>query len=105
MLKVRSDNKRLMREQERILKSLSDRQNPPSGQRSLERNTQENRDQCQGVHDHVEDRRIPRSHKSQTYNEVESGNVMEEQELKKQKVELQGEFRKIKPPTFDGEVE
>lgn len=25
--------------------------------------------------------------------------------MRKHKVELQGEFRKIKPPTFDGEVE
>ena len=54
MIKVRSDKKRLMREQERILKSLLDRQNPPSGQPSPKRNTQENMDQCQGVHDHEE---------------------------------------------------
>ena len=92
MLKFRSDNERLMREQERILKFLSDRQNPPSGQPSPERNTLENREQCHAVHDHVEDIRMPRSHKSRTYNEVESGNVMGEQELKKQKLELQGEF-------------
>ena len=31
--------------------------------------------------------------------------VSELQEIKKQKVELQGEFRKIKPPMFDGEAE
>ena len=48
---------------------------------------------------------MPRSHKIRTYNEVESGNVLEEQELKRKTDELQGEFWKIKPPTFDGEAE
>ena len=44
------------------------------------------------------------SDKNITYHEVESGSASKQQEMKKQKVELQGEFRKIKPPTFDGEA-
>lgn len=31
--------------------------------------------------------------------------MSEQQEIKKQKVELQGELWNIKPPTFDGEAE
>ena len=46
-----------------------------------------------------------RSNKNRNYNQAKSGNVSEQQEIKKQNVELQGEFRKIKPPTFDGEAE
>ena len=54
MLKVHSDNEKLMREHERTLKSLSDRKNPPSGQPSLERNTKEEGERCQAVHDNVQ---------------------------------------------------
>ena len=43
--------------------------------------------------------------KNKNFNEAESGNLSDQQEIKKWKVELQGEFRKIKPPTFDGEAE
>ena len=39
------------------------------------------------------------------YNGAKSGNSSDQQELKKKKVELQGEFHKIKPPTFDGKAE
>lgn len=31
--------------------------------------------------------------------------MLDQQEVKKKKVELQGEFQKIKPPTFYGEAE
>eukprot|EP00253_Pinus_taeda_P012006 PITA_12006 len=37
--------------------------------------------------------------------EDHSDNVLEQQTSKRQKMELQGEFRKIKPPLFDGEQE
>ena len=37
--------------------------------------------------------------------EERSDNVIEQQTSKGQRVELQGEFRKIKPPHFDGEQE
>lgn len=43
-----------------------------------------------------------RINKGRSYNEVQSRNVLDQHELKKRKVELQGKFRKIKPPTFDG---
>lgn len=48
---------------------------------------------------------LQRSNKNRNYNEAESSNVSEQQEVKKQKVELQGEFQKIKPPTLDGQAE
>ena len=43
--------------------------------------------------------------KNRNYNEAESGNLYDQQDIKRQKVELQGEFRKIKPPMFDGGAE
>ena len=42
------------------------------------------------------------SNRNKNYNEAESDNVSNKKEVKRQKVELQGEFQKIKPPTFDG---
>ena len=47
------------------------------------------------------------SHKSKNhnYNEAESGNPSDQQDHKRQRNELQGEFCKIKPPMFDGEAE
>ena len=46
-----------------------------------------------------------RSHPNRNFNEAESKNETEQKANKKQKVELHGEFRKIKPPMFDGEKE
>ena len=43
-----------------------------------------------------------RSNRNKDYNEVEYDNVTNPKGIKKQKVELQGEFRKIKLLTFDG---
>eukprot|EP00253_Pinus_taeda_P033189 PITA_33189 len=90
---LREDNARLTVEQERILKSLSDRQNPPLSNPSAEqqRMTEEQNYQVEpeiseGKEDH-------------------SDNVPEPQTSKRQRIELQGEFRKIKPPHFDGEQE
>ena len=51
------------------------------------------------------ERSVSQRSKNRNYNEAESGNLSSQQDLKRQKVELQGEFRKIKPPTFDGEAE
>eukprot|EP00253_Pinus_taeda_P026215 PITA_26215 len=48
----------------------------------------------------VEQERILKKEK-----EDHSDNVVEQQTSKRQKMELQGEFRKIKPPQFDGEQE
>ena len=91
--RLREDNARLIVEQERILKSLSDRQNAPLSNPSAEqqRMTEEQDYQIEpensdGKEDH-------------------SDNVPEQQTSKRQRMELQGEFRKIKPPHFDGEQE
>ena len=91
MARLREYNARLTVEKERILKSLSDRQNPPLSNPSAEqqRMTEEQNYQMEpelseGKEDH-------------------SDNVPEQQTSKRQKMEVQGEFRKIKPPHFDGE--
>ena len=55
------------------------------------------------TNDRVERSHSQRSNKNRNYNEAESGNVSEQQEIKKQKAESQGEFQNIKPTTFDGE--
>eukprot|EP00253_Pinus_taeda_P013110 PITA_13110 len=91
MARLREDNARLTVEQERILKSLSDKQNPPLANPSAEqqRGTEE-RDYAPEISEEKEDH---------------SDNVLEQQTSKRQKMELQGEFRKIKPPLFDGEQE
>eukprot|EP00253_Pinus_taeda_P028202 PITA_28202 len=93
MARLRADNARLTMEQERILKSLSDKQNPPLANPSAEqqRITEEE-------HYHAESE-IPEEEEDQ------SANASEQQTSKRQKVELQGEFRKIKPPHYDGEQE
>ena len=97
MIIVRSDNKRL--------KSLSDKHNHHTSQPNVERDTHGEREKQQQVHDNPEGSRTQWSNKSRNYNEVESSNFLDQQELKKQNVELQGEFQKIKPPTFDVEAE
>ena len=94
-----------MREQEIILKSLSDKQNHGTIQSSPERDTQGECEQQQQSNDKLEGSQTQRSNKNRPYNEAESGNVTDEQETKKQKVDLQGEFRRIKSPTFVGEDE
>jgi len=38
-------------------------------------------------------------------NEEEYGSISDQRRMKKERIRLQGEFKKIKPPTFDGEVE
>eukprot|EP00253_Pinus_taeda_P018433 PITA_18433 len=91
MARLREDNARLTEEQERILRSLSNKQNPPLANPSAEqqRGTEE-WDYAPEISEEKEDH---------------SDNVLEQQTSKRQKMELQGEFRKIKPPLFDGEQE
>eukprot|EP00253_Pinus_taeda_P019525 PITA_19525 len=91
MARLREDNARLTEEQERILRSLSNKQNPPLANPSAEqqRGTEE-LDYAPEISEEKEDH---------------SDNVLEQQTSKRQKMELQGEFRKIKPPLFDEEQE
>eukprot|EP00253_Pinus_taeda_P015343 PITA_15343 len=93
MARLREDNARLTMEQERILKSLSDRQNQLPVNPSAE---QQRISEEQNHH-------IPPEGSEEL--EERSNNVFDQQTSKRQKVELQGEFRKIKPPHFDGEQE
>eukprot|EP00253_Pinus_taeda_P014588 PITA_14588 len=93
MARLREDNARLTMEQERILKSLSDRQNQVPVNPSAE---QQRMSQEQNHH-------MPPEGSEER--EERSDNVLDQQTSKRQKVELQGEFRKIKPPHFDGEQE
>eukprot|EP00253_Pinus_taeda_P028842 PITA_28842 len=93
MARLREDNARLTMEQERILKSLSERQNQVPVNPSMEHqrtSEEQNHPILPGGSEEQEER---------------SDNVYEQQTSKRQRMELQGEFRKIKPPHFDGEQE
>ena len=107
MIRVRRDNERLLQDQEKILKSLSDRQNQgmkhPSAEKEL--TTELEDQQTQYNADDRTEKSLSQRSKNRNYNEAESGNLSGQQDSKRQRVELQGEFRKIKPPTFDGEAE
>eukprot|EP00253_Pinus_taeda_P018663 PITA_18663 len=93
MARLREDNARLTMEQERILKSLSDRQNQVPANPSMEQQRMS------------EEQNHPMPPEGSEEQEERSDNVIEQQTSKRQRVELQGEFRKIKPPHFDGEQE
>eukprot|EP00253_Pinus_taeda_P012458 PITA_12458 len=93
MARLWEDNARLTMEQERILKSLSDKQNQLPANPSAE---QQRMSEEQNHH-------IPPEGSEEQ--EERSDNVFDKQTSKRRKVELQGEFRKIKPPHFDGEQE
>eukprot|EP00253_Pinus_taeda_P011891 PITA_11891 len=93
MARLREDNARITLEQERILKSLSDKQNQLPANPSAE---QQRMSEEQNHH-------IPPEGSEEM--EERSDNVFDQQTSKRQKVELQGEFRKIKRPHFDGEQE
>ena len=67
-----------------------DKKNHHTAHPSPERDTH-GEGEKQQVHDNPEGRRTQRSNKSRTYNEAESINISNKKELKKQKVELQGE--------------
>ena len=104
MVQVRKDKERLMQEQEQLLKSLSDKQNQGMGHPKPDRDMQEGNEQQERDHtiDRMERSQSQRGNINKKYNEAESDNVPDQKEVKRRKVELQGEFRKIKPPTFDG---
>eukprot|EP00253_Pinus_taeda_P011976 PITA_11976 len=93
MARLREDNARLTMEQERILKSLSERQNQIPVNPSMEQQRMS------------EEQNHPMPPEGSEEQEERSDNVNEQQTSKRQKVELQGEFQKIKPPHFDGEQE
>eukprot|EP00253_Pinus_taeda_P016078 PITA_16078 len=93
MARLREDNARLTMEQERILKSLSERQNQVPVNPSMEQQRMS------------EEQNHPIPPVGSEEQEERSDNVYEQQTSKKQRMELQGEFRKIKPPHFDGEQE
>ena len=92
MARLQEDNARLTMEHERIIKSLSDRQNqqPPNPSTEQQRISEE-----QNHHTELEE--------SEGREEEHCDNASEQQTSKRQQIELQGEFRKIKPPHFDGE--
>ena len=92
---------------ERILKSLSDKQNhrnenPSAGREFPDGNERQSDEQDAS---RKEKSLSQRSNLNRNFNEAESENETERKAGKRQKVELHGEFRKIKPPTFDGEKE
>eukprot|EP00253_Pinus_taeda_P012641 PITA_12641 len=93
MARLREDNARLTMEQERILKSLSERQNQVPVNPSMEQQRMS------------EEQNHPIPPVGSEEQEERSDNVNEQQTSKRQRMELQGEFRKIKPPHFDGEQE
>lgn len=93
MARLREDNARLTMEQERILKSLSEKQNPPLVNPSAEQQRMTEEQHYRVEPEKSEER------------EDQSDNASEQQTSKRQRVELQGEFRKIKPPHYDGEQE
>lgn len=93
MARLQEDNARLTVEQERILKSLSDRQNQPLANPSAEQQRMTKEQNYQTEPEKSEER------------EDHSNNASKQQTSKRQRVELQGEFRKIKPLDFDGEEE
>ena len=107
MIRVWKDNERLLQDQEKILKCLSDKQNQEMGHPSVEKelSTEQEEQQTRNKNTGRTEKSPSRKSKNKNYNEGESGNVSDQQDPKSQKVELQGEFRKIKPPTFDGEAE
>ena len=87
MVRVRSDNERLMQEQERILKIVSDKQNEGVLQPNLDRdmkeyNERETKDQTMDRIDRIPSQRI---NKNKNYNEAMSGNVSDQQQIKKKK--------------------
>lgn len=95
--RLREDNARITMEQERILKSLSNKQN----QKPLNPNAEQRR-MSKEQNLHIEPERLEGRNEER---EERFDNASEQQTSKRQRIELQGEFRKIKPPHFDGEQE
>lgn len=91
MARLHEDNAQLTMEQERILKILSDRKNqPPANPSAEQQRMSEERDH------HME----PEGSEER---EERSDNASEQQTSKRQRIELEGEFLKIKPPHSNGE--
>ena len=84
-------------EQERILKSLSDKQHQQQSHLRPEQPRITDEQSYHTEQEEAEDRAETRGEKSI--------NASEYQTPKRPQMELQGEFRKIKPPHFDGELE
>jgi len=97
MARLRADNARLNIEQERILKSLSDKQHQKQSHPRPEQAQITDEMSYHTEQEEAEDRGETRGEKSV--------NASEYQTPKRPRMELQGEFRKIKPPHFDGESE
>jgi len=95
MARLQEDNERMMQEQEKIMKILLERQNHqpliPSPEHVNMTGEQEFRTE------NVETESGKENH------EEESDNLSRYKTQKRQKMELQWEIRKIKPPLFDGE--
>jgi len=85
----RDDNERWRLEQERIMKSLSDRQNQRNPYPNPENGNRDEMQQKWGDH--------PKSEGGRMDNEEEFGNTSDRGGTKRPKIELQGEFKKIKP--------
>ena len=107
MTRVWKDNEKLLQDQEKILKSISDKQNHEMRQPSAGKELSTEAEDQQNQNDTAIKTEKSFSHRSKNHNnnEAESENLSGQQDYKRQKVELQGEFRKIKPPMFDGEAE
>ena len=100
MIRVQKDNERLLLDQERILKSISDKQNQEMRQPSAERelSTESEDQQTRKNTTGKTEKSFSHRSKNHNYNKAESGNPSDQQDHKRQRIELQGEFRKIKPP-------
>jgi len=98
MINLRPDNERMWQEKEKILKSLSDRHK----QRGPDPST-EDRERTPTTHHGEENAESTEGHKEDQ--EGCSDNVSDQRKTKTQKMELQGEFKNLKPSLFEGESE
>eukprot|EP00253_Pinus_taeda_P029666 PITA_29666 len=97
MAQLRADNARLNVEQERILKSLSDKQHQQQSHPRPEQAPIADEQSYHTEQEEAEDRGETRGEKSV--------NASEYHTPKRPWMELHGKFRKIKPPHFEGESE
>ena len=101
---MRNDNVRLIKEQEKILKSLSNKQNNQAYQPNPEHETQYEREQQYVENNQAESHNQRRHHQERHRSEYgeESYDAQDPIMTKKQQTKLQGKFQKIKPPTYNG---
>ena len=95
MMNLRADNEILRFEKERNMKILLDRKNLRNLDPTLDNGNREETRRQQGYH--------PKGGGARMDNEEESGNTSSSRGPKWPKIELQGEFKKIKPPLFEWE--